>query len=75
MIRTAKLAVLFFGQPSGGSAVWDGHIKCPAGEGGCARQEAKVRDLVMHWQDWSPRRRQNSQVDTWLAPIQGTIDR
>eukprot|EP00959_Pyramimonas_sp_CCMP1952_P235447 4920120-Pyramimonas_sp.AAC.1 len=54
MIKTAKLAVLFFCQPSGGSAVWDGHIKCPTREDGYARQEAKVQDLVTHWQHWSP---------------------
>eukprot|EP00959_Pyramimonas_sp_CCMP1952_P457273 9474634-Pyramimonas_sp.AAC.1 len=54
MIKTAKLAVLLFCQPAGGSAVGDGRIKCPVREDGHAKQEAKVRDLVMHWQDWSP---------------------
>eukprot|EP00959_Pyramimonas_sp_CCMP1952_P394883 8273857-Pyramimonas_sp.AAC.1 len=41
MITTAKLAVLFVCQPSGGSAVGDGRVKCPAREGGHARQGAK----------------------------------
>eukprot|EP00959_Pyramimonas_sp_CCMP1952_P018912 399539-Pyramimonas_sp.AAC.1 len=54
MIKTAKLAVLFFCQPSRGSAVWDGRIKCATSEDGYAEQEAKVQDLAMYWQDWSP---------------------
>eukprot|EP00959_Pyramimonas_sp_CCMP1952_P260660 5450039-Pyramimonas_sp.AAC.1 len=33
MAKTAELAVLFFCQPSGGSAVRDGHITCAAREG------------------------------------------
>eukprot|EP00959_Pyramimonas_sp_CCMP1952_P201420 4212097-Pyramimonas_sp.AAC.1 len=41
MIKTAKLAMAFFCQPSGGSAVRDGHIKCATREDGNAKQEAK----------------------------------
>eukprot|EP00959_Pyramimonas_sp_CCMP1952_P338286 7084077-Pyramimonas_sp.AAC.1 len=54
MTKTAELAVLFFCQPSGGSAVRDGHITCATREDGHAKQEADIKDLVMHWQGWAP---------------------
>eukprot|EP00959_Pyramimonas_sp_CCMP1952_P028416 595804-Pyramimonas_sp.AAC.1 len=41
MIKAAKLAIFCFCQPSGGSAVRDGHISCTARDGGYAKQEAE----------------------------------
>jgi hypothetical protein len=53
-IKAAELAVLFFCQPSGGSAVRDGHITCSTREDGYARRGADIKDLVMYWQGWAP---------------------
>eukprot|EP00959_Pyramimonas_sp_CCMP1952_P418727 8771656-Pyramimonas_sp.AAC.1 len=73
MVRTAKLAILFFCQPSGGSAVRDGRIKCAAREDGHAKQESPrpchaLAGLVS-------RRRQDPHVGIRRAPIQGAFDR
>eukprot|EP00959_Pyramimonas_sp_CCMP1952_P423864 8878737-Pyramimonas_sp.AAC.1 len=54
MFKTAKLAALFFCQPSGGSAVQGGSVTWATRADGYAAQEATVNELVMYWQDWSP---------------------
>eukprot|EP00959_Pyramimonas_sp_CCMP1952_P217668 4552407-Pyramimonas_sp.AAC.1 len=54
MFKTAKLAALFFCQPSGGSAVQGISITRATRADGYTAQEATVDELVMYWQDWSP---------------------
>eukprot|EP00959_Pyramimonas_sp_CCMP1952_P332190 6955855-Pyramimonas_sp.AAC.1 len=54
LTKTAKLAVLLFCQPSGGSAARSGHVASAKRADGYAQQEATVNELVMHWQNWAP---------------------
>eukprot|EP00959_Pyramimonas_sp_CCMP1952_P046722 975958-Pyramimonas_sp.AAC.1 len=54
VFMTAKLAALFFCQPSGGPAVQGGGITQTKRADGYTLQEAAVNEPVMHWQDWGP---------------------
>eukprot|EP00959_Pyramimonas_sp_CCMP1952_P354651 7429080-Pyramimonas_sp.AAC.1 len=52
--KAAKLAALFFCQPSGGAPVQGGSITKTKRVDGYTSQEATISELVMYWQDWSP---------------------
>eukprot|EP00959_Pyramimonas_sp_CCMP1952_P349168 7315804-Pyramimonas_sp.AAC.1 len=54
MLQAAELAALFFCQPSGGPAVQEGKPSAKKRADGHAAEEATFKELVMHWQDWSP---------------------
>eukprot|EP00959_Pyramimonas_sp_CCMP1952_P399759 8376271-Pyramimonas_sp.AAC.1 len=57
VFKAAKLAALFFCQPSGGPAAQGGGTseKTRAERSdGYTLEEATIDELVMHWQDWSP---------------------
>eukprot|EP00959_Pyramimonas_sp_CCMP1952_P042483 888358-Pyramimonas_sp.AAC.1 len=54
MTKTAKLAALFFCQPSGGSAARSGNVPGATRADGYAQQGATINELVMYWQNWAP---------------------
>eukprot|EP00959_Pyramimonas_sp_CCMP1952_P229745 4803299-Pyramimonas_sp.AAC.1 len=54
MFKAAKLAALFFCQPSGGPAAQGGGTSKKTRADGYALGEATIDELVLHWQDWSP---------------------
>eukprot|EP00959_Pyramimonas_sp_CCMP1952_P025025 525130-Pyramimonas_sp.AAC.1 len=54
MFKAAKLAALFFCQPSGGPAVQGGNPSTKKRADGYTMEEATIDELVMHWPDKSP---------------------
>eukprot|EP00959_Pyramimonas_sp_CCMP1952_P135869 2842382-Pyramimonas_sp.AAC.1 len=54
MLKAARLAALFFCQPSGGPAVAGGKPATNRRDGGHTAEEATFRELVKHWHEWSP---------------------
>eukprot|EP00959_Pyramimonas_sp_CCMP1952_P438688 9184308-Pyramimonas_sp.AAC.1 len=62
MAKTAKLAVLFFCQPSGGSAARSGNVARGTRTDGYAEREATINELVMYRQNWAPFSWQHTRV-------------
>eukprot|EP00959_Pyramimonas_sp_CCMP1952_P320239 6701678-Pyramimonas_sp.AAC.1 len=54
MFKAAKLAALFLCQLSGGPAVQEGNPSPSKRADGYTAEEASLKELVLHWRDWSP---------------------
>eukprot|EP00959_Pyramimonas_sp_CCMP1952_P420720 8812771-Pyramimonas_sp.AAC.1 len=54
MLKAARLAALLLCQPSGGPAAAGGKPSTNRRDDGHTAEEATFRELVKHWQEWSP---------------------